>query len=55
MSTAKGNWHPWLRPIAAAACVPVVIVVLRGNSWQKTVAGALLFISSFGLLVSFMD
>ncbi len=55
LSTAKGNWHLWLRPIAAAAFVPVIIAMLRGNSWQKMVAGALLFISSFGLVVSFMD
>ncbi len=55
LSTAKGNWHPWLRPVAAAAFVPLIIGMLGGNSWQKMLAGALLFISSFGLLVSFMD
>jgi hypothetical protein len=53
--TADGNWHPLLRPVAAAAFAPLVIVMLRGDSWQKMLAGALLFVPSFGLLVSVMD
>jgi hypothetical protein len=53
--TADGNWHPFLRPVAAAAFAPLVIVMLRGDSWQKMLAGALLFVPSFGLLVSVMD
>ena len=53
--TAEGNWHPLLRPVAAAALAPLVIVMLRGDSWQKMLAGALLFVPSFGLLVSLMD
>ncbi len=55
LSTAKGNWHPRLRQVAAAAFVPLIIVMLRGNSGQKMIASALLFISCLGLLVSFMD
>ena len=55
LSTAKGNWHPLLRPVAAAAFAPLVVVMLKGDSRQKMLAGALLFISSFGLLVSMMD
>ncbi len=53
--TAQGNWHPLLRPVAAPAFAPLVIVMLRGDSWQKMLAGALLFVPSFGLLVSVMD
>jgi hypothetical protein len=29
--------------------------MLRGESWQKMVVGALLFVPAFGLLVSVMD
>jgi uncharacterized membrane protein len=53
--TAQGNWHPLLRPVAVAAFAPLVIVMLRGDSWQKMLAGTLLFVPSFGLLVSVMD
>jgi hypothetical protein len=54
LSTA-GNQHWLLRPAAGAAFVLLVIVMLRGDSWQKMLAGALLFVPSFGLLVSVMD
>lgn len=53
--TAQGNWHPLLRPVAAAAFAPLVIVMLRGGSWQKMLAAALLFVPSFGLLASVME
>jgi hypothetical protein len=55
LSTAKGNQHWLLRPAAAAAFVLLVFVMVRGDSWQKMLAGALLFVPSFGLLVSVMD
>ena len=55
LSTAKGNWHPLLGPVAAVAFAPLVIVLLKGDSWQKVLAGSLLFVASFGLLVSLMD
>ena len=55
LSTAKGSWHSLLRPVAAAALAPLIIAMLRGDSWQKMLAGALLFVPSFGLLVSLMD
>ena len=55
LSTPKGNWHPLLLPVAAAAFAPLIVVMIRGDSWQKMLAGALMFISSFGLLVSLMD
>ena len=53
--TANGNWHPLLPPAATAALVPLMVVLWRGDAWQKMLAGALLFVPSFGLLVSVMD
>lgn len=54
LSTA-GNQHRLVGPVSAAAFMLLVPVMLRGDSWQKMLAGALLFVSSFGLLMSVMD
>lgn len=37
---------------AAAAIVLLIPVMLRGDSWQKMLAGALLFVPSLGLLAA---
>ena len=55
LSTREGNWHPLLRWVATGAFLPLVIVMVKGDSWQKMLAGALLFVPSFGLLVSVTD
>ena len=53
--SAAGNQHYLLGPVSGAAFVLLISVMLRGDSWQKMLAGALLFVSSFGLLMSMMD
>jgi len=50
-----GNQHRLLAPIAGAALMLLIPVMLRGDSWQKMLAGALLFVPFFGLLVALMD
>ncbi len=55
LSTANGNQHSLLRPAAAVAFVLLIIVMMKGDSWQKVLAGSLLFVPSFGLLASVMD
>lgn len=55
LSTRQGNWHPLLLPVGGGSFLPLVVVMVRGDSWQKMVAAALLFVVCFGLLVSVMD
>ncbi len=50
-----GNQHRLLLPTAGAAFVSLLPVLVKGDPWQKMVAGALLFVPSFGLLMAVMD
>ncbi len=50
-----GNRHRLLLPTAGAAFVLLVLVLVKGDAWQKMVAGALLFVPSFGLVMTVMD
>ena len=47
---------PWsligLAGVAAVAFVLLVPVMVRGDSWEKMVAGALLFVPCLGLIVA---
>lgn len=54
LSTA-GNQNRLVGPVSGASFVLLIPVMLKGDSWQKMVAGALLFVSCFGLLMSIMD
>lgn len=53
--SSVGNQHRLLLPIAGAAFVLLIAVMMKGDPWQKMIAGALLFVPSFGLLMSVMD
>lgn len=46
------RWFIGLAGVAAGAFVLLVPVMVRGDSWQKMVAGALLFLPCFGLVVA---
>lgn len=51
---AAGRNSPWLiglAGVAAGAFVLLVPVMVRGDSWQKMIAGALLFVPCLGLVV----
>lgn len=48
------RWLLGLAGVAAASFVLVVPVLIRGDSWQKMVAGILLFVPSFGLVVALL-
>ncbi len=52
---AVGDQHRLLVPIAGAAALLLLTVLVKGDPWQKMVAGALLFVPSFGLLMAAMD
>ena len=54
-TAATGNPYRILLPISGAGLVLLIPVLLKGDSWQKMVAGALLFIPCFGLLAGIMD
>ena len=52
---AAGREPRWLigvAGVAAAAFLLLIPVMLRGDSWQKMVAGILLFVPSLGLIVA---
>ncbi len=53
--SAAGNQHRLLTPVAGAAFVLLIPVMLRGDRWQKMLAGILLFVPSFGLVAALMD
>jgi hypothetical protein len=38
--------------VAAAAFVPLIPVLIRGDSWQKVVAGAMPFFPAFNLVMA---
>lgn len=46
------RWLIGLAGAAAGAFVLLVPVLVRGDSWQKMVAGALLFLPCFGLVLA---
>jgi len=46
------RWLIGLAGAAASAFALLVPVMVRGDSWQKMVAGALLFVPSFGLVLA---
>lgn len=46
------RWLLGLAALAAGAFVLLIPVMLRGDTWQKVIAGALLFVPSFGLVVA---
>ena len=46
------RWLIGLAGLAAAAFVLLIPVMMRGDSWQKMLAGILLFVPSFGLVVA---
>jgi len=46
------GWTVALGGAAAGAFVLLIPVLVRGNSWQKMVAGIMLFVPSFGLALS---
>ena len=46
------RWLIGLAGIAAGAFVLLVPVMARGDSWQKMLAGALLFVPSLGLVMA---
>ncbi len=46
------RWLVGLAGVAATAFVVLVPVMVRGESWQKMVAGALLFVPCFGLVTA---
>jgi hypothetical protein len=46
------RWHIVIGGMATAAFVLLVPVLLRGDSWQKMLAGLLLFLPSFGLVLA---
>ena len=46
------RWLIVLGGVAAAAFVLLIPVMARGDSWQKMVAGILLFVPSIGLLLA---
>jgi hypothetical protein len=48
------RWLIGLAGVAAAAFVLLVPVMVRGDSWQKMLAGILLFVPSFGLVLAVM-
>lgn len=48
------RWLLGLAGVAAASFVLVVPVLIRGDSWQKMVAGILLFVPSFGLVAALL-
>ncbi len=50
-----GNHHRLVGPVSGAAFVLLIPVMLKGDTWQKMVAGILLFVPSFGLLAAIMD
>lgn len=47
------RWLISLAGVAAGAFVLLVPVMVRGDSWQKMVAGALLFVPCLGLAAAF--
>ena len=49
------NKHRLLILVAGAGFALLIPLMLRGDPWQKMVAGALLFVPSFGLLAAVMD
>jgi hypothetical protein len=49
---ADPRWLIGLAGAAAGAFVLLVPVLVRGDSWQKMVAGALLFLPCFGLALA---
>jgi peptidoglycan/LPS O-acetylase OafA/YrhL len=48
------RWLIGLAGVAAAAFVLLIPVMVRGESWQKMLAGRLLFVPCLGLLVAVM-
>ena len=46
------RWLIGLAGVAGAAFVLLIPVMLRGDSWQKMLAGILLFVPSFGLIMA---
>ena len=52
MAGRDPRWCIITGDVAAAAFVLLVPVVVHGDSWQKMVAGILLFVPSFGLLMA---
>lgn len=50
MAQRDPRWCIFLGVVAAVAFVLLIPVLVRGNSWQKMVAGILLFVPSFGLV-----
>ena len=47
-------WLVGLGGVAGLAFVLLIPVMVRGNSWQKMLAGLLLFVPCFGLLMAVM-
>jgi hypothetical protein len=48
------RWLVGLAGVAGAAFVLLVPVMVRGDSWQKMLAGILLFVPCFGLIMAVM-
>ena len=48
------RWLIGLAGVAAAAFVLLIPVMVRGDSWQKMLAGILLFVPSCGLFLAVM-
>jgi hypothetical protein len=53
-SAREPLWLIGMAGAAASAFVLLIPVMLRGDSWQRMVAGIMLFVSCFGLLVAVM-
>jgi hypothetical protein len=54
LSTA-GNQHWLVGLISGTALVLLIPIMRKGDTWQKMVAGILLFVPCFGLLAAVMD
>ena len=52
LSLREPQWCIVLGGVAAAAFLVLTPVLLLGDSWQKTLAAALLFVPSFGLVMA---